>query len=72
MANHVVVLEARGREAAELCREEWFRAELLAFQVRTGSNPNCKPGGQLRKKNQVSRGIETSPFQGRKHVCIFD
>ena len=24
----IVVLEASGQEAAELCREEWFRADL--------------------------------------------
>ena len=58
----IVALEAEGREAAELCREEWFRADLCALSSNgepiCGINPNCKPGPPLRKKEL---GIKKRP-----------
>ena len=35
----IVAFEASGREAAELCKEEWFRAELSALN--SNGEPIC-------------------------------
>jgi hypothetical protein len=37
----IVTLEASSREAAELCKEEWFRAELSALD--SNGEPICGP-----------------------------
>jgi hypothetical protein len=47
----VVALEARGREAAELCREEWFRAELLALSSR--GEPVCGVKSKLQARPAI-------------------
>ena len=51
----IVALEASGREAAELCKEEWFRAELSALNSNgvpiCGGPENCKRGKPLRKRD---------------------
>ena len=44
----VVTLEAKGREAAELCREEWFRADLCALS--SNGEPLCKTGSKLQAR----------------------
>lgn len=41
----IVALEAKGREAAELCREEWFRADLCALS--SNGEPICGIGSKL-------------------------
>ena len=61
----VVALEARGREAAELCREEWFRSDLCALSsngeavcgigIQTASSTRHRGTG-----TQKSRSIESS------------
>ena len=38
----IVVLEASGRETGELCKEEWFRAELSALN--SNGEPICGTG----------------------------
>jgi hypothetical protein len=48
----VVALEARGREAAELCREEWFRSDLCALS--SNGEAVCGIGSKL----QARRAIE--------------
>ena len=61
----VVPLEARGREAAELCREEWFRFDLCALSSNAnrcaGSDRNCRrirPGGCAAKSAMVPIAAE--------------
>ena len=44
----VVALEARGREAAELCREEWFRSDLCALS--SNGEPLCGIGSKLQAR----------------------
>ena len=48
----VVALETRGREAAELCREEWFRSDLCALS--SNGEAVCGIGSKL----QARRAIE--------------
>jgi hypothetical protein len=47
----VFALEARGREAAELCREEWFRADLC--RLTSNGEPLCKIGSKLQARPAV-------------------
>ena len=42
--NPVVALEANAREAAELCREEWFRADLCTLS--SDGKPLCGLGSK--------------------------
>ena len=44
----IVALEAKGREAAELCREEWFRADLCALS--SNGEPICGIGSKLQAR----------------------
>ena len=55
----VVALEARGREAAELCREEWFRTELCALS--SNGDPLCGMGSKLQA--QVAIDEERARYQ---------
>ena len=47
-AKPIVVLEASGREAAELCREEWFRADLC--RLTSNGEPLCKIESKLQAR----------------------
>ena len=44
----IVVLEASGREAAELCREEWLRADLC--RLTSNGEPLCKIKSKLQAR----------------------
>ena len=46
--NPVVALEANAREAAELCREEWFRADLSTLS--SDGKPLCGLGSKLQAR----------------------
>ena len=46
--NPVVALEANAREAAELCREEWFRADLCTLS--SDGKPLCGLGSKLQAR----------------------
>ena len=52
-----VTFEGKGREAAELCREEWFRADLNALN--SNGEPVCGIGSKLtaRIANEVEKGV---------------
>lgn len=47
----IVALEAKGREAAELCREEWFRADLCALS--SNGEPICGIGSKLQARPAI-------------------
>ena len=51
----VVALEARGREASELCREEWFLADLRALS--SNGEPLCGNGSKLRARPATEEEI---------------
>jgi hypothetical protein len=44
----VVAIAARGSEARELCREEWFQEELSGLKLK--SEPLYRPGMRLRAR----------------------
>ena len=54
----IVALEASGREVAELCKEEWFRAELSALN--SNGEPICGTGKEIAKYRQGSKEAEDS------------
>jgi hypothetical protein len=64
----VVTLEAKGHEAAELCKEEWFRAELRALSsngeqlLKTGSKLQARPAVEEERvrHQQGSKATEAS------------
>jgi NADPH-dependent 7-cyano-7-deazaguanine reductase QueF-like protein len=60
----VVTLEAKGREAAELCREEWFRAELSALN--SNGEPICGTG-KLQARTATKEEI-AEYWQGSKEA----
>jgi hypothetical protein len=47
----IVTLEASGREAAELCREEWFRADLCALS--SNGEALCSIGSKLQARPAI-------------------
>jgi hypothetical protein len=51
----IVALEANGREAGELCKEEWFRAELSALKSK--GEPLYGPGIKLRARPAVEEEL---------------
>jgi hypothetical protein len=57
----VVALEATGREAVELCREEWFRTELCD-RIKTASTCSCRRREDqfIRKRRKKFRPPTTS------------
>jgi hypothetical protein len=72
----VVALEATGREAVELCREEWFRTELCALS--SNGEPLCRIGSKLQarvaveeERTSLSGSVERSSGLRRHPVEIF-
>jgi hypothetical protein len=51
----IIALEASGREAAELCKEEWFRAELSALN--SNGEPICGTGSKLQARPAIEEEI---------------
>ena len=49
----IVAFEASGREAAELCKEEWFRAELSALN--SSGEPICGTGSKLQARTAIEK-----------------
>jgi hypothetical protein len=49
----IVAFEANGREAAELCKEEWFRAELSALN--SSGEPICGTGSKLQARTAIEK-----------------
>ena len=65
----VLALEATGREAAELCKEDWFRADLR--QLTSNGEPLCKMGSKLQARPSLDE--ERIKFQeGSKEVEASD
>jgi hypothetical protein len=65
----VVALEATGREAVELCREEWFRTELCALS--SNGEPLCRIGSKLQARVAVEEE-RTSYQEASKEVQASD
>ena len=72
----VVALEAKGREAAELCREEWFRADLCALS--SNGEPICGIGSKLQARPAIEEeksGIKKPPkklrFRTKSYLYIW-
>ena len=61
----IVAFEASGREAAELCKEKWFRAELSALNSNGG--PICRTGSKLQTRLAIEEEI-ASYWQGSKEA----
>ena len=51
----IVALEASGREAGELCKEEWFRDELSA--LKSNGEPLYGTGTKLRARPAVEQEL---------------
>ena len=47
----IVAFEASGREAAELCKEEWFRADAL----NSSGEPICGTGSKLQARTAIEK-----------------
>ena len=61
----IVAFEASGREAAGLCKEKWFRAELSALNSNGG--PICRTGSKLQTRLAIEEEI-ASYWQGSKEA----
>ena len=47
----MVALQARGSEARELCKEEWFREELA--RLKSNGEPLYRPGLRIRARPAI-------------------
>ena len=65
----IVVLEASGREAGELCKEEWFLSEMA--ELRSNGEPVCAPGSRLRAR-PATEDERTSYYEGAKEAKVTD
>jgi hypothetical protein len=65
----VVVLEASGREAGQLCKEEWFRSEMA--ELRSNGDPVCAPGSRLRARPSTE-DERSSYYEGAKEAKVGD
>jgi hypothetical protein len=71
----VVAIEARGSEARELCKEEWFLEELSLFKS-NGENRSIGPGceyvlGRPPKRSGSGTTEHAAPMTIRKIWCSF-
>jgi hypothetical protein len=65
----IVALEANGREATELCKEDWFRSELSALA--SNGEPLCGSGSKLQSRPAAAE--ERIMFQeASKEVGVSD
>jgi hypothetical protein len=63
----IVALAASGREAGELCKEEWFRKELAALKF--NGEPLYESGTKLRARPAVENElIRYQEFSDKAHA----
>jgi hypothetical protein len=65
----IVALEASGREAGQLCKEEWFRSEMA--ELRSSGDPVCVPGSKLRAR-PATEDERSSYYEGAKEAKVGD
>lgn len=65
----IVALEASGREAGQLCKEEWFRSEMAA--LKSSGRLVCGPGSRLRARPSTEHE-RTSYYEGAREAKVTD